>query len=326
MSKLSIIVTVYNIQHLISRCLDSIFDQNIDKNLFEVIAVNDGSTDESLNILNNYLTHKNFRIINQRNSGVGAAKNKGLLSAIGDYVWFVDGDDFISNNSLNYVLREININYDVIFIGYNIISNSTISNKHLFDPNKLSCGIDFLIQYGSIPSWSVVISKTLLNDNHLTYQTTKRNSHEDCELNFKAVSIAKKINSIQQYIYNYIDDRNDSLINNPKLNSPLSYAEIVKGLHYYMINLQLTKYDKIKFYKAVNIILMMSIENSCFSNSKQFNEYIDFIKQNRNIVFKSLKYLNFKYKLFYLILQIDIKFGIKVFRLFSKIKKILNDT
>ena len=321
MSKLSIIVTVYNIQHLVSRCLDSIFDQNIDKNLFEVIAVNDGSTDESLNILNNYLTHKNFRIINQRNSGVGAAKNRGLLSAIGDYVWFVDGDDFISNNSLNYVLREININYDVIFIGYNVISNSTISNKHLFDPNKLTCGIDFLIQYGSIPSWSVVISKTLLDDNHLTYQTAKRNAHEDCELNFKAVSIAKKINSIQQYIYNYINDRNDSLINSKKLNSPLSYAEIVRGLHYYMINLQLNKYNKIKFYKAINIILIMSIKDSYFSSSKHFKEYISFLRINRNVVFKSLKYLNFKYKLFYLIFLINIKFGIRIFRIFSILKK-----
>lgn len=98
---LSFIVPVYNVEKYLSECLDSLLDQDIPHDDYEIICINDGSTDGSLTILRDYASkHSNIRIINQENSGVASARNAGLDAAQGEYIWFFDSDDICAPNCL----------------------------------------------------------------------------------------------------------------------------------------------------------------------------------------------------------------------------------
>ena len=96
MKKLSIILPVYNVEKFLPDCLDSIYNQDIAEDEFEIIAVIDGSPDNSKAVLLNYSKiHKNITLIEQENSGVSVARNNGLRNATGKYIWFIDPDDLI---------------------------------------------------------------------------------------------------------------------------------------------------------------------------------------------------------------------------------------
>ena len=98
---LSIVVPVYNAELYLEECLHSLFTQDLPQTDYEVICVDDGSTDKSGFILRSFSEkHQNLTIITQENSGVATARNTGLSAARGDYIWFVDADDVIQTNIL----------------------------------------------------------------------------------------------------------------------------------------------------------------------------------------------------------------------------------
>lgn len=108
MMKLSIVIPVYNVEPFIRGTLDSIYKQGVDESLFEVIAVNDGTPDNSMAIVEMFAdAHTNLAIINQKNQGLSAARNSGIKVAKGDYIWVVDSDDSITENSISQALGEI---------------------------------------------------------------------------------------------------------------------------------------------------------------------------------------------------------------------------
>lgn len=122
--KLSIIIPVYNCAQFLERCLDSVLSQRLDDgDELQIITVDDGSTDGSGAILDRYATeHCNIQVIHQPNQGVSAARNHALDVAEGDYIHFVDGDDFlIYNNSyqkLLVILKSAETPIDVLYIDY----------------------------------------------------------------------------------------------------------------------------------------------------------------------------------------------------------------
>lgn len=110
---LTIVLPIYNVASYLERCLDSVLVDNRFRG--EVICVNDGSTDDSLSILERYAAkYGNVRIITQPNAGLSAARNTGLDAATGDYVFFLDSDDWIFPNKLDEVLSRVN-GEDVVY-------------------------------------------------------------------------------------------------------------------------------------------------------------------------------------------------------------------
>lgn len=104
----SFIIPIYNVEKYIDNCLQSIYNQEIDKNIFEVIAVNDGTPDNSIEIVNRYKEkYNNLTVINKANGGVSSARNVGIEQSNGEYIIFVDGDDSIFDNSIKRILDTI---------------------------------------------------------------------------------------------------------------------------------------------------------------------------------------------------------------------------
>ena len=106
MSKISIIIPMYNAKEYIARCLESVINQSF--NNIEIIIVNDGSTDESLEICKKYgEVDERIIILNKRNSGVSVARNEGMNVATGEYVMFVDADDWIDESMCQDLYKRI---------------------------------------------------------------------------------------------------------------------------------------------------------------------------------------------------------------------------
>ncbi len=112
--KISVIIPIYNSEKYLSECLESIINQTFKD--IEIICINDGSKDNSLNILNEYLKKDNrIIIVNQKNSGVSSARNKGIRLSTGDFISFIDSDDYLDLNVYEKcVQRIIRDNSDII--------------------------------------------------------------------------------------------------------------------------------------------------------------------------------------------------------------------
>lgn len=105
MVKLSIIIPVYNVELYIEKCLQSCLSQDIPYDEYEIIVVNDGSPDGSLAIAESIAkTTTNMTIISQKNGGLSAARNTGMSVAKGEYIWFVDSDDWIETKDRKSVV------------------------------------------------------------------------------------------------------------------------------------------------------------------------------------------------------------------------------
>ncbi|MDO4511450.1 MAG: glycosyltransferase [Bacteroidales bacterium] len=117
--KLSIIVPCYNVERYLERCLLSLVHQDLDATQYEVIVVDDGATDGSGAIADRFAAqYPQLKVIRQKNQGVSGARNNGLMNSSGKYVFFVDSDDFIAENSLGYLL-EIAEQHDLDTLAFN---------------------------------------------------------------------------------------------------------------------------------------------------------------------------------------------------------------
>ena len=128
--KISVVVPVFNSEKYLEKCIDSIINQTY-KNI-EIILINDGSSDKSEEICNSYLkTYKNIKLINQSNSGVSVARNNGLKSSTGDYVLFVDSDDWLEKDMLEIMVKEIdNFDIDIVRCEYFVENNPVLEDKY----------------------------------------------------------------------------------------------------------------------------------------------------------------------------------------------------
>ena len=102
--KISVVVPVYNVENYISKCVSTLLNQGYDD--YEIIIVDDGSKDRSIEIVKNTFKDSRIKIIRQENKGLSGARNTGLRAASGDYVWFVDSDDWIEENCLPEIVND----------------------------------------------------------------------------------------------------------------------------------------------------------------------------------------------------------------------------
>ena len=168
---ISIIVPAYNVEKYIKTCLDSIIIQTYSN--FEVIVINDGSTDQTEKILNEYESNPKIRIFSQKNGGLSAARNQGLNLANGELVCFIDSDDSVKSDYLEKLAAPFfeDSNIDITVCGYQEkFENSEIN--HVLKSQKITgaqATKDLLIkkQDFNILAWNKLYRKNLFSNNHI---------------------------------------------------------------------------------------------------------------------------------------------------------------
>ena len=172
MVQLSIVIPIYNVEKYIGACFESIYGEKIADNLFEVIAVNDGTPDRSMEIVHRYaLKHHNLRIINKLNGGVSSARNMGIAAARGRYVTFVDPDDYIESDALRKISAFLPESMDDMVIlkwRYPETGEVTIWPKQVVLGRKY-VGEDLYDIFFKGSSWGCLYSRRFLNDNFLIF-------------------------------------------------------------------------------------------------------------------------------------------------------------
>lgn len=214
MIKYSFIVPVYNTEKYLKKCLDSLVNQTYKD--FEIIVVNDGSTDKSSNIISKYQKkYKNIIVIDKENEGLSMARNRGVQKSSGKYIIFVDSDDYVSNKLLEEIDKKID---DSDILRFQIATEDeeyTKINEYHEEGFESMCGYDafkYLSSYHFVePAWCYVIRKNYYIENKFSFK--KGVYHEDFGLIPYVIYKARKVKSIDFIGYYYIQ-RNGSIMNN----------------------------------------------------------------------------------------------------------------
>ncbi|MBQ9160358.1 MAG: glycosyltransferase family 2 protein [Methanobrevibacter sp.] len=208
--KVSVIVPVYNLSQYIGSTLDSIINQDFKS--FELIVIDDGSTDDSLEIINEKLSKSliSYKVIHQENSGVSSARNRGLKEAQGEYIVFVDGDDYITGNHLSELY---NGESDFSLIQFVKKEGEVLSNPYHYSRTSISCDDFIKMELNmEIPFhfWQLMYKKSIIDDNNIRFNTDAVYG-EDTEFALKALAFGSDVAISNEVTYYYIQ-RQDSAI------------------------------------------------------------------------------------------------------------------
>ena len=202
--KISIILPVYNVEQYLKECLDSILHQTLKE--IEVICVDDGSTDTSLSILNHYVKKdKRIKTISQGNKGVSVARNQGLLVAKGEYIYFMDSDDYLnSSHSLEQIYNVMsNENLDVVSFNYKTIGFEEKSYKLAVRAGVVMDGKQYLRENGrgNVMPWLRCMRREYLD--RIGFEFLPNINGEDDEAMPRICYDAKRIKHIEDILMAY---------------------------------------------------------------------------------------------------------------------------
>ena len=174
--KLSIVIPLYNKEKYIDRCLLSLLNQDLLPTEYEIIVIDDGSTDSGGDIVNAYAEkHANILLINQQNKGVSAARNKGLEIAQGEYIYFLDADDYLAANVLKDITK-LSQEYNLDVLGFKTKAtqdgNLNESTTPILQNPALSVmdGITYIAKHGYRNEvWWYLVKRSFLLDNEMKF-------------------------------------------------------------------------------------------------------------------------------------------------------------
>ena len=230
---ISVIVPVYNTENYLDQCLSSLLCQTLDN--IEIIVINDGSTDNSLCKINEYIvTNDKIKLINKKNSGLGDTYNVGIMKAKGKYIAFVESDDFIDKEMLSILYKNAKFNNypDMVKSTYYEFKNDTLLIKNKFkeftsfgllqkDPKTLPS-----IYLGHPSHWSAIYRKDFIINNNIVFNKSPGAAFQDSGFSFSVYCHLKTFVIIDKPLYYYRLDNNSSSTNyNPIKSFKLNISE-----------------------------------------------------------------------------------------------------
>ncbi len=227
MTKVSIIIPVYNTEKYIKRCLDSLIQQTLNK--IEIICINDGSTDSSLKILEDYAKNDSRIIIKtQKNQGQSAARNNGINIATGEYVGFIDSDDWVAKDYYEKLYNAASkSNADIAVAGI-IRLNAIYKKFHLkYNKEEITDDTNQKFELCDVPAKSYVVNKiyklSKLKEANLKFE--EGIFFEDCIFTPEVLYHLGKLITVPNTYYYYWRRLNSTVTKrNPKINKDSEYA------------------------------------------------------------------------------------------------------
>lgn len=288
MKIISLIIPVYNVEPYLARCIDSCLNQDIQHDKYEIILVNDGSTDNSLQIIKEYKAKYPFiKVINQENQGLSDAKNNGLDIATGKYIWFIDSDDHIAVNCLGTLVKmmdEKNLDALKICPIMDILVKSKFENTFPADFSDKNIsdvydGESFITDSGlfDVAAWGIIFNRDFWQKNKFRFHT--RLYGEDSQLIPYAVSKSNRIAALLDCnAYNYIN-RPNSLVCSPMNIFKIKGEAIISRSHYSYAKESTNKKLKSYYFKSASdwyMVALLHLANIKASDS-EINEILSTI-------------------------------------------------
>lgn len=199
---LSVIIPVYNAEAYLGECLSSLLGQDLPGEEYEIVCVNDGSGDGSLALLRSFAeTHSNIIVIDQENSGVTTARNAGLAAAKGDYIWFIDADDFVRPNCFARLkaLADPNLCDRVVFGAYRFTDTLTEEEREKSRKNALPVNTPW---YDAVV-WRCILRREFLLRHALTFRYPELTHGEDGLFMYEVTLCDPATTELNEVLYFY---------------------------------------------------------------------------------------------------------------------------
>lgn len=207
---------MYNVEMYIQRCLTSIINNSGFMDNCELIIVNDGTKDDSEVIAQKVIEGlPNAQIIVQENRGLSAARNTGLSRAKGEYIWFIDSDDWIELNAIAVLLDKIDKKWDIVQFGYNIVYSNGQKECFLRTPMVASGGKVLASMSWPMGAPFSLYRKDFLDNNDLSFY--EGIYHEDNDFTPRVLALAKDVLVISDSLYNYFKGNPNSILSTPNI-------------------------------------------------------------------------------------------------------------
>lgn len=278
---LSIIIPIYNVEKYIDRCLQSIFSQNVSSDEYEVICVNDGTPDNSMQIVKRYADkYSNLHTINQPNQGLSVARNSGMAIAKGDFLWFVDSDDDITPTSISEIISNLReyANVDFISFDYNEITNGNIVYRSTFTKaehqryyGRVASGYFYCRKLPTGLSQKNLFRSKFLSENNLVY--TPGIFHEDQDFLIRCYTKAHKILPIHKAWYNYYVRTSGSITSTFKIKRFYDILKIIESFN--KLSNESNDYREITVLQEGVFGLSYGLLNSQYRNVIEYNNFLD---------------------------------------------------
>lgn len=303
--KLSIIVPVYGVEKYIDKCLNSLVKQSLKE--IEIIVVNDGTKDNSQKIIDKYVKKYPDKIKSyiKENGGQGSARNYGLKKAAGEYIGYVDSDDFVEKDMYKKLYNKAKENnYDIVVCGnYNVSEDYQNKNIDAFI-NNYNTDLENIF-FGKMAVWNKIYKRDILIKNKLEFK--EKVWYEDLAFTLKAIMNSNTFAFIDEPLYDYLI-REGSTMNNSNVQRNLEILDAFNDiLSYIQHNKKEEYFSKIEFLAIDHIYIsaivrvlkaeaddkvkretinkLLDYMNKKFPNYKN-NKYINTLSKNRKIIYK----------------------------------------
>lgn len=303
--KLSIIVPVYGVEKYIDKCLDSLVKQSLKE--IEIIVVNDGTKDNSQKIIDKYVKKYPDKIKSyiKENGGQGSARNYGLKKTTGEYIGYVDSDDFVEKDMYKKLYNKAKENnYDIVVCGnYNVSEDYQNKNIDAFI-NNYNTDLENIF-FGKMAVWNKIYKRDILIKNKLEFK--EKVWYEDLAFTLKAIMNSNTFAFIDEPLYDYLI-REGSTMNNSNVQRNLEILDAFNDiLSYIQHNKKEEYFNKIEFLAIDHIYIsaivrvlkaeaddkvkretinkLIDYMNKKFPNYKN-NKYINTLSKNRKIIYK----------------------------------------
>ncbi|MDY3001340.1 MAG: glycosyltransferase [Romboutsia timonensis] len=319
---LSIIIPIYNVEKYLTKCIESVINQTY-KNL-EIILVNDGSTDNSKDIINKYsLIDSRIKVINKKNGGLSDARNVGIEIAKGDYIAFLDSDDWVELNMYeklySYIKQE---NADIAQCSYQKVYNEEVNNQKIKEEIKLISGKDSLYNLSgknagkTVVVWNKIYKRELFND----IRFPKGKYHEDEFTTYKVLYKANKIVDLNLPLVYY--RQRDGSITNSKFN-----IKRLDALEAFNERLAFYKEKNLDELQQLTLVPILRLTNEFYIKIKDSDiddkyEILKLLRQGIKkdyILFMKNKYVSFKRKILLTIFVLNKDLFYKIYK--NKVNK-----
>ena len=239
---ISVVIPAYNVEQYIEKCMDSVLCQTYRD--LEVIVVDDGSTDNSAKLIEKYISDKRVKYINQENAGVSAARNNGIKASTGEFLTFVDSDDYLELDMYEKLYSALSeTDADVAVCDYNLIYDDHIDYNYskISDETVKVSSPDYFFKYCACDKpnnyiWTRLYKSSIVKKSGVFFENYKL--ADDTLFNFKLIPWLIKIAHISSGSYNYLQRPNSNVYTVAvKNNLAKIYADTFQGLiDYYAMN------------------------------------------------------------------------------------------